>query len=644
MKCSPVLIASALSTAAGFAAVSAGRETLWRFHSKPAAASAADGGSTGEKGTSAGSSAKPQPAGKIPARTSTGPALAAQFRALLSQLGLDPVWAEGLAAGDTSGFPDLLERMKTLLGAQKGPLRDFLLGRWAALDPASGVAFFQSAKDEDGLADLFRQWQRLDFPAAADKAGEFGDKILRRTLRDKALLDPAGLLVWLADRPDLNPLSVFSTGGDENTKALISLAEANPDNMLSWLRQLPEDKWDRNLVKNLAAQLAKNGPDEAIAWAKSIKDSKQSATALAGVAGALAAASPERAASLLAALPEAEDYEGRGSLIEAMAKINVRDGAQAAELVKAMPAGEARAVLMHVVLGQLLESDPAAAFRLSETPGLEQRVSWLSGNLRAPAQNPESARRILEAAGEAKDSSYRQSVAKEALVNWLEKEPASLAAYLREKGETPLLTAMRENLQTALAVQQQRDGQANPELLAIVGLSPEIVAKSQRLEDPRSAARTLETVEDPAARLRLAGEIAKVFVAEDRNQAINWAETVKDPEVQATAWKAIAANWVQEDSWQASQWIAKLPKGKARDSAVLAMAEGINKTDPDLAWKWALSMGDPRLKNQALSAAATAWATKDAAALHQALGDGTLTPSEQQAILEKLKNGSAAAH
>ena len=74
------------------------------------------------------------------------------------------------------------------------------------------------------------------------------------------------------------------------------------------------------------------------------------------------------------------------------------------------------------------------------------------------------------------------------------------------------------------------------------------------------------------------------------------------------------------------------------------MAEGISKTDPDLAWKWALSMGDPGLKNQALSAAATAWATKDAAALHQALGDGTLTPSEQQAILEKLKNGSAAVH
>ena len=643
MKCSPVLIASALSTAAGFAAVSAGREALWRFQSKAAAASGADGGSNGEKGTPGGSSARPQPAGKNLARTSTGPALAAQFRALLSQLGLDPVWAEGLAAGDTSGFPDLLERMKTLPGAQKGPLRDFLLGRWAALDPASGVAFFQSAKDEDGLADLFRQWQRLDFPAAA-KAGEFGDKILRRTLRDKALLDPAGLLVWLADRPDLNPLSLFSTGGDENTKALISLAEADPDKMLSWLRQLPEDKWDRNLVKNLAAQLAKNGPDEAIAWAKSIKDSKQSATALAGVAGALAAASPERAVSLLAALPEVEDYEGRDSLIEAMAKINVRDGAQAAGLVKAMPAGEARAVLMHVVLGQLLESDPAAAFRLSGTPGLEQRVSWLSGNLRAPAQNPDSARRILEAAGEAKGSAYRESVAKEALVNWLEKEPASLAAYLREKGETPLLTAMRENVQTALAIQQQRDGQANPELLAIVGLSPEIVAKSQRLEDPRSAARTLQTVEDPAARLRLAGEIVKVYVTEDRNQSMSWAETVKDPEVQATAWKAIVANWVQEDSWQASQWIAKLPEGKARDSAVLAMAEGISKTDPDLAWKWALSMGDPGLKNQALSAAATAWATKDAAALHQALGDGTLTPSEQQAILEKLKNGSAAVH
>ncbi|MES2709436.1 MAG: hypothetical protein V4726_22750 [Verrucomicrobiota bacterium] len=640
MKCPPVLFASAFSVAAGFAAVSAGRGEFWRFQSKAAAVS----GSKGDGPLPGDDAAEHQAVGKNSGRTATGPALAAQFRALLSQLGLDPSWAEGLAAGDTSGFPDLLERMKALPDARKGPLRDFLLGRWAALDPVGGVAFFQSRKDEDGLADLFRQWQRLDFPAAAARAGEYGGKILPRTLCDKALLDPAGLLAWLADRPDLNPLSLFSSESEENSKALSRLAEAGPDKMLSWLRQLPEDKWDRGLVKILAAQLAKNGPDEAVAWARLIKDAKQSDAALTGVAGALAAASPERALSLLAALPEAEDYEGRSSLMEAMAKIKVRDGARAAELVKGMPAGEARAVLRHLALGQLLESDPAAAFRLSETPGMEQGVSWLSGNLSASAQTPESARRILEAAGEAKDSVYRESVAKEALVNWLEKEPASLAAYLREKGGTPLLGGLRQDIQKALAVQQWRDGGADPELLAIVGLPRAVLVESRTMENPAAAARGLESLEDPAARQRLAGGITKEYVLQDRGGAMAWAETVKDPELQATVWKAIAGNWVEEDSWQASQWIARLPEGQGRDGAVLAMAGGISKTDPDLAWKWALSIGDPGLKNQALSAAATAWSRKDAAALHQALGDGTLTPAEQQAVLEKLKNVAGAAH
>lgn len=122
----------------------------------------------------------------------------------------------------------------------------------------------------------------------------------------------------------------------------------------------------------------------------------------------------------------------------------------------------------------------------------------------------------------------------------------------------------------------------------------------------------------------------------DRSELKNWAANLEDASVQAAAWKSIAADWVKEDSWQASEWIAQLPDGKGRDSAVLSLAERIQKTDPDLAWKWGLSMGDPELKTQALSAAAASWRDKNPEALAQAMNEGNLTETERQAISEKL--------
>jgi hypothetical protein len=564
---------------------------------------------------------------------------------LVGRFGIDSSWAEELAEADsTAGFSRLLDRIKSLPQRHQDRLKEILLSRWTALDPAGGVAFFQSGKDEEGLSGFFREWQRNDFPAAVARAEELDAKFFRRTLRDKALTDPAGLLAWLTGRPDLNPLSLFDSGNEENTKALIRLAEADPDKMLSWTRQLPEDKWDAAFLKGLAARLAANGADDAaVTWAKSIRDSGKSAAALTGIAGELAAASPERAVSLLASLPETGNYEDRSRLLEVIQKLDVSDAAKARALAKTMPPGEARSLLLRRTMMTLMGTDPAAAFALPETEKAGLGAEWFRGSLSPEAKTPEGARRILEAAADVADSAYCEAVTKDALLNWQQKDPASLAAWLKETGDTPLIAGLRKEIQKALAVQQWRDGAADPGLLAIVGMPPEILVESQSLADPAAAAGGLEKVEDPAARQRLAGDIAKQYVWQNRAQAIAWAETAKDPETQGIFWKTIAEDWVKEDSWQASQWIAKLPEGKGRDSAVLAMAGGISKTDPDLAWQWALSMGDPALKNEALSAAARDWMKKDSAALQQALGSDSLAPAERQAVLETLKNAVAKA-
>ncbi|RYD33532.1 MAG: hypothetical protein EOP86_13160 [Verrucomicrobiaceae bacterium] len=632
IKLLSVLFSAAVSMLAGFAAGS----VVWP----------SEGRGRNEDRSASGSQRMDPAAGPVAAKKSgiaaDNAGLAGRFAVLLERSGVDPSWAQALAAADTSGFPDLLRRMESLPAGQKECLREFLLARWVAIDPVGGAEFFKSAKDEDGLSELFRQWQRLDFPKAAAKAGEYGGGILRRTLRDKALLDPAGLLSWLADRTDLNPLEVFSSGEEENTKALIAMAGTDPDKMLAWMRRVPEEKWDRDVASGLAAQLVKRSPEEALAWARSVRDPAASAAALAGVAGALMPGDPERALALLAALPESGDYESRRRLYDAMGKVEIQDKGRAVELARTLPEGAVRGVFLQRALDRLMASDPAAAFAFAETPEAGIDTTKNHG-IPTEAQSPEGARRILDAAGMARDTAYRESAVRQAAVNWLEKEPATLAAWLLEKGNTALLPGMREQLQNALAVQQRRDGTADPELLAIVGLPPpSAMVKSAYLTSPAEAVRSLETIEDPAERQRLAADTTSQYVYQDRSQARAWAETVKEPAVQAAAWKVIAADWVAEDSWQASQWIAGLPQGTGRDSAVQAMAEGIGKTDPDLAWKWALTMGDSDLKSRTLNAAAEAWARKDAASLRQAIEEAALSPQERRSVLESLKGPSTS--
>lgn len=587
-----------------------------------------------------GSANRPNPDDKTGAAAgersaASGIQLAARIRVMLEQLGIDSSWAEGLAAAEVSGFPELLEKMRTLPDAHQERLKELLFARWAALDPLGGAEFFKSKKDEDSLTELFRQWQRLDFKAAADKAGEYGDKILRRTLRDKALLDPAGLLVWLKDRPDLNPLTLFSSGADENVEALKQLADTDPDKMLAWLRQAPEDKWDQGFVNSFAERLARRSPEEAIAWVKSLKDPRRSAFAMTGVAKALAASDPARAAGLLAALPLAEDYEASWALFDAIGKFEFKDADKVLALIGTLPQGELKTQMIKKTLIGLLETDPAKAFSTAEAAGLDagSTMWWVVPDA---AKTPDGARRLLEAAGRAGDSSFRDAIVKETLLAWMDSDPGSLNGYLKDKMDTPLLSSMKKNLQEGLAVQMVRDGKMNPDLFETLGLSAATLTRIQAESDPARAARTLEEVEDPEARRRAAEEVAGNYTVLDRGAAVTWAETLKDPEAQASAWKAIAADWVKEDSWQASEWIARLPAGQGRDSAVLAMTGEIGKSDPDLAWKWALSMNDSALRNEALTAAAMAWRQKDPSGLREALNDSSLSAAGRQAVLDKL--------
>ncbi|MES2709448.1 MAG: hypothetical protein V4726_22810 [Verrucomicrobiota bacterium] len=563
--------------------------------------------------------------------------LVSRFRTVLELLGIPGSWAEELAAADTGGFPALLERMKDLPARQRECLRELLFGRWAELDAAGGAALLAGYPLKNDLTDFLRIWSRLDFEAAAVKAEEHGPDQLRRTARDHALLDPQGLLRWLENRPDLNPITLFDSDSRENPEALKRLSAQDPARMLAWSREVPEDKLKPGFVQDLAAGLAKADPEKALEWAKSLKDTARSHAALAGAAGVLAARDPLRALRIAAGMQASGSYDPLNSQYEIARKLDLSNVDQIQGWLAQLPPSVFRSALTRKMVRDQLDRDPGRAFALAALLGSEAGMLNRAEIPMAMANSPEEARKLLDAAAGAAGSSLRDTLSREALLRWMEVSPSSLADYLKGRMDTPLMQSMRESLQAGLGVQKMLTGAADPALSEVIGYSRAAYVKELAVVNPDQAAAELGQVADPVARHQLAAEIADRWAKYNRTGVMDWAAGLQDPVDQAAAWRAVSEAWTREDSWQASNWISSLPAGPGRDAAVQAMTSEISAADPDLAWSWARSMTDPALRAEALASAAESWRRKDPAALEAALNDPALTAAERGRVVEKLQ-------
>ena len=446
-----------------------------------------------------------------------------------------------------------MEKLSSVSDSQKHTLTSILLARWAALDPLGGAAFLKFKKDDENLSALFREWGQIDFDRAAATATQYGVKCVRRTLREKARLDPAGFLTWARAHPGINPLALFNTDPGENSEALQRLAELDPDRMLAWAKLVPVDQWNEDFPNTFAARLAKRSPEEAIAWAKTLTNPTRSQAALCGVAGALATTQPDRALALLAELPAQSGYEIRGLYPAILAKLNLVDPGKAMAVAKTFPPGDVRNEILSRTMAALIKQDPARAFEINDALGPENGAA-LTSHLLFSINNPDEARRILEAAPGAGESSFRQKATRSALLIWLQSDPASLGVYLKDRMETPLLSGMKEALEKGMALLALQTGQPSEAgLLAAVGLDPKFTVEALLETDPARAAVAMEQVHDAASRKQTAGDLAAAWVARDRGDALEWATTLTEPAEQAAAWQAIAGHWLGEDSHQASE-------------------------------------------------------------------------------------------
>ena len=107
-------------------------------------------------------------------------------------------------------------------------------------------------------------------------------------------------------------------------------------------------------------------------------------------------------------------------------------------------------------------------------------------NMSLAPKTPADARRLLDFAEKAAESSFRNQATSMALMSWFQADQRSLAEYLNAKAaDTPFLKNMKDQLSANLANMATQSGQSiDPTLAEAVGLKPEATVQAMAYRDP----------------------------------------------------------------------------------------------------------------------------------------------------------------
>ncbi|MDB6069892.1 MAG: hypothetical protein JWL81_1063, partial [Verrucomicrobiales bacterium] len=221
------------------------------------------------------------------------------------------------------------------------------------------------------------------------------------------------------------------------------------------------------------------------------------------------------------------------------------------------------------------------------------------------------------------------------------RDQASLGAFLLAHTTPAQLNELSRGLRDDFLRSADNGNGLDPSLEKALGLGAGDKVSHMAGRDPAAASVALAALTDPGDRAPGINTISRTWAAQEVGDAAAWAVTLTDPAEQQVAWRNIADQWLQEDSRQASEWISGLPMGAARDAVVLVLTERVGATDPDLAWRWALSVGDGKLRSEAMSGVAKAWNARDPAGLKAILAGPDFPEADRAAILKALLPGPA---
>ncbi|MCW1915245.1 hypothetical protein OJ996_16785 [Luteolibacter sp. GHJ8] len=556
---------------------------------------------------------------------------------------------------------DLEKELLALLANQDSPdwtdPLKLLCARWAELDPAGALAFFEANKVPTiARHHLLKEWALLDSDAAwatipAGKEGGYERQAVTRMLLNE---DQDTFMWWFRQvrgpMPDADPawllvaerhLSEFEEVANGLTAELA--ATGGRSNQYSGLFAL------------IARVRALKDPEAACQWAQGL-DSMVRDSALSSALYQWSETDPLAVWQHLRADGKIPDSTMRliGKLV--LTKLAKENPAQAIELIReaGIQADRTEAIeavrssFPHLVASGKLS--PIEAYRLISSAKAQYSVLGL--NTLPSLWRGLSGDQLAEAARaiSTEPSADRLDDALGGIANeWLRQDPQAALAFISEISDPNLKARTYSGLFRA-TYGGHTDPRHQAELLAMIPEGDRAAAFSTYVfrygerkvgegygggnySGPPLQGDLLAPLFEklpPSDELNRSLKVISLDWGEqDPSAALAWAATLKDPTQRQTVYTSAFEGWAHHNPYAAADWLADQKESPDRDAAALPLVQNLAKTDAEAAWAWSNSIRASGQRLEARASALKAWAVQD--------------PDAAQAAYRQISSGLSAA-
>ena len=567
---------------------------------------------------------------------------------------------------------DLERELLKLLADQDSPdwtdPLKLLCARWAELDPAGALAFFEANKVPTiARFHLLSEWALLDSDAAwaaipAGKEGRFERVTITRMLLNE---DQETFMWWFRQvrepQPDSDPAWLLVA--ERHLAEFEDIANSFVQEMAAAGVRGNQSAGFHALIARVRAR---KDPEAACQWARTL-DPMVEESALSAALDQWSESDPLAVWKHLTAGGKLSDLTSAAigkRLLTRLARENpeqaitlIREAGTRADRFESIEA--IRASFPRLVASGKLS--PLDAYRLitSATAG----VSVLGLNTLPSLWRGLPPERLAEAARSiaAEPPGDRLGDALGGIANeWLKQDPQAALTFISGIAD-PDLKAETYGGIFRTAYGGHADPRQQAELLAMIpeadrasAFSSYILQYGERKAGetfgggyggPRLQADLLAPLFEklpPSEELNRSLKIISLDWGEqDPSAALSWANTLKDPAQRQTAFASAFEGWAYHNPYAAADWLADRKETPERDAAALPLVRNLAKTDAEAAWAWSESIGNPSLRLDARLSTLKAWAIRDPDAAQAAYrGISSRLPAAEAAKLSACFTGS----
>jgi hypothetical protein len=568
-------------------------------------------------------------------------------------------WRERIKKAGTAGELEALyqEILKLKSGPERAGVSIFLQARWAKVDPAGAMNFFNHQDQWEWRGGILCEWIRKDFEEGLaglelvdETQVEFTEKAVMAELLKRGEPD-LGLRFLKVTGSFIGNYSIWDTVwrkfAEDRTEELLEVFEEFSDKA--------EAASLERVVGDLAGVMAGDDPAAAIAWCRGLPEEIQY-KALEGALSSWGRSDPKAVISQLA------EWAKNGSGPEEKVRLRLERGLEnglidslvdhdfAAALKWQSEVGGYGSRLGETVAGKWRAGELSLAEIYGEVVGTDGAYKYRVGGLFFDELWKGAGRRSLDeiwtflrGQPEGQVRSYAMS---DLWMNAFRHRSMEAAQIISAMAAGPERDEITRNLTVSVNEEWFHGDflEALPLEVRAAGVSA-LYAKAERARSngdyyypvhPGAVVEGLSEVKDAELREEVMAGVGLRWGEIDPVGALAWTETLAG-EDRVIATREVAWGWAAADAGGMATSLAGRPEGAAKDLLIVGLTEELSRDDPEGAWLWSGAIGEEKLGEETRARAFESWIEIDETAARSALESAEIGANEREALRAILK-------